>query len=64
MKEARLRALTPQSLISLKSFFCDRNERSPFKGIDTYALSVGRAGLHRIEMKEARLRALTPHLDP
>ena len=59
MKEARLRALTQLNLHSNFERSMDRNERRPFKGIDTLQGAIVQSEFHTIEMKEARLRALT-----
>ena len=59
MKEARLRALTPTSGTATTTFILYRNERSPFKGIDTKNYNLCHTAYLLIEMKEARLRALT-----
>ena len=58
MKRARLRALIHTVCIASDSVFANRNEESPFKGIDTYFSITIRSPPFLIEMKRARLRAL------
>ena len=58
MKEARIRALIHHIKYNFGFYFYDRNEGSPYKGIDTLACIIFQFYLFGIEMKEARIRAL------
>ncbi len=58
MKKARIRALIPIfSCISSLSKH-SRNEKSPYKGIDTFHTCLQRRHPGNVEMKKARIRAL------